>query len=407
MANKELQKLLSKGFGNSAKSNGFLNFTRIVAFISVTLGVVALIVSMSILKGFEKKLFDSAVSFTSHIKVNTFDRQAIKQPEVIIRKLKSNFDDIKETYSVIEKQALVRSGKEINGIILKGIKNSDFKNLLQANIRSAEKDSIFENEIVLGQDLSNLLNAKIGDKILIYSVEGESAMDLMNSNIRQFTVSGIYATGMKQYDEAVAYININDARSLYNMPEGSANIIEVNFNSTNNLNSISGEMDMYLGYPYFTFTVFDLHRSEFSWIELQKKPIPIVLGLISIVAVLNIITTLLIMVVEKTHSIGVLRSMGLSRKEVIRIFVDQGLKISTTGVVAGSFISILFIFLQSKYELIKLKGDIYFLNVLPVEFDIIHFIIVSGLTLIMAYFSTYIPARVAAKIKPIKAIRFS
>lgn len=407
MANKELQKLLSKGFGNSAKSNGFLNFTRIVAFMSVTLGVVALIVSMSILKGFEKKLFDSAVSFTSHIKVNTFDRKAIKQPEVIIRKLQSNFDDINETYSVIEKQALVRSGKEINGIILKGIKNSDFMNLLQAHIRSAQKDSILENEIVLGQDLSNLLNAKVGDKILIYSIEGESAMDLMNSNIRQFTVSGIYATGMKQYDEAVAYININDARSLYNMPEGSANIIEVNFNNTDNLSSISGEMDMYLGYPYFTFTVFDLHRSEFSWIELQKKPIPIVLGLISIVAVLNIITTLLIMVVEKTHSIGVLRSMGLSRKEVIRIFVDQGLKISTTGVVAGSLISILFIFLQSKYELIKLKGDIYFLNVLPVEFDIFHFLIVSLLTLIMAYFSTYIPARVAAKIKPIKAIRFS
>jgi lipoprotein-releasing system permease protein len=153
-------------------------------------------------------------------------------------------------------------------------------------------------------------------------------------------------------------------------------------------------------------SVFQLHAGIFAWIDLQKEPIPIVLGLISIVAVMNILTTLLIIVVEKTHSIGILRALGMKRKEIITLFVVQGTLIGTAGTLAGSFLAFLCWFLQDQFHLIRLNGDIYFLDTLPIGFEPLHYTVIIAVSISLSLISTFAPSFIASKISPLKAVRF-
>jgi len=169
------------------------------------------------------------------------------------------------------------------------------------------------------------------------------------------------------------------------MSENSANSLDIILYDINKAQQIAGKIEKSLGYPFYVYTVFDLHSSVFAWIELQKEPIPLVLGLISIVAVFNIITVLLITVVEKTYSIGILRALGMSRKNIIKI-------------IAG--------LIQKSYKIVSLEGEMYFLDALPIKFELWHFAIVISTALLLSFFATLIPSFIAAKIQPVKALRF-
>ena len=144
----------------------------------------------------------------------------------------------------------------------------------------------------------------------------------------------------------------------------------------------------------------------FAWIELQKKPIPIVLGLISIVAVLNVLTMLLISVVEKTHSIGILRAIGMQRRDIMRVFILQGVGVGAAGTFAGCGLGYLICALQYWFKIIHLEGDVYFVDVLPIAFSIWHLVTVVGFSLLISLFATLIPAWIATRISPVQALRF-
>jgi lipoprotein-releasing system permease protein len=190
------------------------------------------------------------------------------------------------------------------------------------------------------------------------------------------------------------------------MPDNSAASVDIMLYDINTAAYVSKKMNLSLGYPYYAYTVFDLHSAIFAWIELQKAPIPLVLGLISIVAVFNIVTILLITVVEKTHSIGILRALGMPRNNIIRIFIIQGLSIGLVGTLLGCGIGLTVGLIQQHYQIFKLHGEIYFLDTLPVRFEAWHFITVISVSLVLSFLATLIPAFIAARIQPIRAIRF-
>jgi lipoprotein-releasing system permease protein len=169
---------------------------------------------------------------------------------------------------------------------------------------------------------------------------------------------------------------------------------------------LASKIEDLLGYPFFCYTVFDLHSSMFAWIELQKAPIPLVLALISIVAVFNIITTLLITVVEKTHSIGIFKALGMKSKDILLIFVFQGVFIGLMGTLTGCSLGFLACLLQKTYGIIKLQGDIYFLDTLPMQISLWHYAVVGSLSIILSFISSFIPASIAVRVNTIKAIRF-
>ena len=211
---------------------------------------------------------------------------------------------------------------------------------------------------------------------------------------------------MAQYDELIVYTDLKTSQDLFGYKSTKVTAIEIMLDDVTKANPVSLAIEDELGYPFYALSVYDLHRSIFAWIELQKEPIPIVLGLISIVAVLNIITTLLIIVVEKTYSIGILRTLGLTTKGILKIFVFRGLKLGLSGSLTGAALGFILVLLQKEFGIIRLKGEIYFLNSAPVDISLWHYEVVIGVSIVLTLLSTLIPSYIASKIRPLRAIRF-
>jgi lipoprotein-releasing system permease protein len=385
-----------------------MNFARLVALISVTLGSMALIISLSVLDGFESALKTNAVKFTSHIKVKSFSDDNISNPEQMIKKIKAIYPEVKTAVPVVEREGLISSTGFVEGVVVRGTSRNYDITGLNKNIILGKFDfsSIEANEIIIGKRLAKKLNAEIGSDVVVYAIKGESLSKFEMPEIEKFKVIGIYETGMSQYDDIYIYIPFRKAQTLFKMPQESAGSLDLLLNDINLAPYISKKLNDELGYPYYAYTVFDLHSAVFAWIELQKAPIPLVLGLISIVAVFNILTILLITVVEKTHSIGILRAIGMSSSNIIKIFILQGLVIGTIGTLLGCGIGLTLGLIQQNYHIFTLEGDIYFLDTLPVKFYAWHFIVVIGMSLLLSFLATLVPSFIASRIQPIRAIRF-
>ncbi|MCX6153204.1 MAG: ABC transporter permease [Candidatus Kapabacteria bacterium] len=403
-----LIKFISARFKNAGKSRRFLNFAKTVAFLSVALGCIALEISLAVLDGFDSQLHENAIKFSSHIKLETYRHIPIHNYEGMIKDLKNDNPQIVSAEATIEKECLVRFKNSVDGILVHGLLTDSLPNNLNANIQAGSKqfsnDSAFE--VFIGQRLADKMGSKIGDKIILYSIKNAIYGSVPAASYDAFVVRGIYRTGMAQYDDIYIYTPFKTARTFFEVPEDCANSIGIMLKNVEESPAIAEKIEKRLGYPYFSLTVYDLHGSIFAWIELQKKPIPIILGLISIVAVLNIVTTLLITVVEKTYTIGILRSLGIKNSNILSLFIFQGLKIGVAGVLFGSALSLIFCILQNKFGLIRLNGEIYFLDQLPVHIEAWHYIIVSFASITLSLLSTLIPSWIAVRITPLRAIRF-
>lgn len=405
--NIKLIRFVAGKFYRTGSRSRFMSFARKTALISVMLGSMALIISLAVLEGFDSKLRENAIKFTAHISVKSFNRKALPDVERTVSLLPKAFPEVASASMYNERECLVKSKSFVEGVLVRSFNPDNDITNLKANIVEGRFgfSSATANEIVIGKRLANKLGARLGDNITLFALK-DGNRESFNPKIDKFTIVGIYETGMAQYDDILLYIPFETSAPFFGMPPGSASGIDVMLHDVNTAPALTERMESYLGFPHYCLTVFDLHRSIFSWIELQKQPIPIVLGLISLVAVLNIITTLLITVVEKTHSIGILRTLGMKRREIVTVFLFQGLTIALTGSVIGAALGWLICTLQQQFGIIKLQGEIYFLDTVPVKMLSWHFEIVIGVTLVFALLSTLAPSFAALKATPLKAIRF-
>ncbi|MBL8003513.1 MAG: ABC transporter permease [Candidatus Kapabacteria bacterium] len=399
--------LSSKLFSGGSK---FLRFTRVIAIGSVALGVIALVVSFSILEGFEKTIKSTASEFTSHVSVVTFSRQPFTVTKSSIALLKSHSTSIVSVQPVIERECLLQGkNQNIEGALVRSVSTDTFS-LLSPNYLFEGRNTFSPtaqntNEIILSKRMANRLQKAIGDSILITVISITDS--LQTTNFDYATVIGLYETGMAQYDNIVAFVPEHSARQLFSLSTNVFTNLDVMLTTVDEARKVSTEIENYLGYPFYARSVFELHSSIFTWIELQKQPIPIVLSLISAVALFNIITTLLVSIVEKTHSLGIVRSLGLSSKTLLALSLFQGLKIGVLGSVIGIVLSLLFYWLQSTFSLITLNPEIYFIDHLPVAFVPNKMVIVIGITIGISAIATIIPTLVVTRISVVKALRFS
>ncbi len=377
-----------------------------VGLISIALGSMALIISLSVLDGYEKELKEKAVKFTSHIKISSFRNDYIFNSSELIKKLKSQYGDFLKVSPSIEREGLISFKGRVEGIVIKGFKAEYDLTSLKDNIIQGSFNFNSEKEVVIGKRLAQKLNLAIGDQIILYAIKSKELRKSLMPKIDKFKVSGIYETGMAQYDDIYCYIPYHKAINFFEMPLNSTTSIDLMLNSIDEVIHFNNKLNETLGYPYYSYSVFDLHSSIFAWIEMQRAPIPLILGLISIVAFSSIITILLISVVEKTHSIGILRALGMQRNDVIKSFVFQGLVLGFLGTLIGCGIGLILGLVQQHYQVFKLDGNIYFIDALPINFKIWHFVLVIFGSVIFSLIATLIPSFIAAKIEPIKAIRF-
>ncbi len=400
---------VSRRFLNSRKESGFLNIISKIAIVGIAIGVATLIIALSVLSGFEKTIREKITDFDSHIKITSFSGTVSNYTQ-ITEKIENLLGAHKRNIvPFASKLAIVSSKKRQEGISIIGIPVEGQIERLKKNIISGDFDlgNKNSNHIIIGKVLANKLMLKVGDKVTLFALKDDQIPSPQNlPNIDRFTITGIFESGMAEYDDLYAYTNLTDAQNLFSIGQ-SINGYDIQLTSIEKIDSLTSLLRKNLSYPLFARSLFESHRNIFTWIELQQKPIPIILGLIIIVAVFNIIGTLLILVLEKTNAIGTLKSLGADRKQILKIFLIQGILIGLIGIILGNLLAIILMQIQIQFDVITVPSSVYFVTKVPFDLSPITFLFVSSIALLLSLGASIIPSFIAAKVTPIKSLRFN
>jgi lipoprotein-releasing system permease protein len=372
----------------------------------------ALLITVSILNGFQKKITENVSNFTSNIEIQGFERVPLQDYAHALREISAQ-PNVKSVSPFVEHEAMIRVNKigkqsATEGILLKGIlpeyDNSSLRNEIKSGkYHFAKVGSI--SPLLLGSRLARRLNVEVGDTVFIFGVEGLPS-PLNPPRVLSFIVTGTYETGMSDYDDIYGYTDIEAASYLFDMPQASVSGFDIMVGDLSQIESTANHLQKILGYPYYPRTMYQMYRNLFAWIELQKKPIPIIIALIILVATLNIVGTLLMIVLEKVNAVGVLKTIGANRKAISRIFLIQGALIGATGTLIGAGLAYALLEIQKRYSLIRIPGDIYFMNAVPVSIQMSDFFVIGGAAFVLSLLASYLPARAASSFDPLESVRF-
>lgn len=390
------------------KDSRFVNLISIVSIIGISLGVTTLIIALSVLNGFEKTLTDNIVNFDSHIKITSY-RSILPHYRSTIPQLENYLSDFKPTiFPFASKLGIISNKKGKEGINIIGIQTTSLVPGFTNDIIKGEfLDSIHSKQIVIGKKLSDKLFIKVGDEVTVFALRNDHIPSPSNlPGIAKFNVVGIFESGMAEYDDMYAYISLADAQQLFDIGDNVTGY-NIKLGDISQIDSLTKFLFKKLRYPHAVKSIYQSHRNIFTWIELQKKPIPIVLGLIIIVAVFNIIGTLLMVVLEKTKSIGILKSMGANSKQIIGIFVIQGILLGLAGIILGDLLATILIQIQLNFNVITLPSSVYFMSNVPILITFNIYLIVSIITLSLCIVASILPSFIASRIRPTESLRFS
>ncbi len=399
--------LTSRFIRSSGNSRDFSVFS-VISAAGIALGVATLIIALSVLQGFENTLEEKMTGFEAHLQITGFSNRVLHDYEITVSKLYQLAGDRIEFVNPVAGNLAVAGKKRLyEGIFIKGVEEKYFARtngirLISGRFFNGEAD----DEIVLGKSLASKLLLKTGDKINLFAIDNTTEPELSSPpNIMSFRVVGIYESGMARFDNSFAFMSKMNAQELFSLGNA-VNTIEIKLNNLSGLDSIQNMLQDKLPYPNYVKSFKDSYRHIFNWIELQKKPIPIVLALIIIVATFNIISTLLTLILEKSHSIGVLKTLGASSGSITGIFALRGILISISGILAGNLLALILIFIQIEFDIIKIPGDVYFITKTPFYLGWEIFAGVSAITLPLAMILSVLPGYIAAKLDPVKTLRF-
>ncbi len=406
----QLERQIVFRYLKTKKKDGFLNIISIFSFIGISLGVAVLIIVMSVMNGFRAELVNKIVGFNSHIIIQSND---IKNDLKL-----TNSKNIKNLSSGILESSMgevVLINKNFTkGLSLRGYKVNDFKKLeIFKNIDFSKNNKIFDkNNISIGKELSFDLGLNVGDNVLLMSPIGEDTIIGNLPKQEVYKISYIFDSGLLEFDQNVAFVNINSLANLLNQDTTNRNI-EVYLKSPLEIENAKIEFKKVFT-KNFIYTWADLNRSLFSALKVERNVMFIILSLIIIVAAFNIISGLTILVKNKTKDIAILKSIGVLNKSIYKIFFLIGFYIGLTATIFGVLIGVLFsiyienirTFLSQIFDISLFPEEIYFLSKMPSEINIQSIILISFCSILATTIVSIFPAKKASKLDPIKALKY-
>ena len=398
--------LIAKNFILSRRDSRFISLISSISIIGIALGVATLIIAISILKGFEQTITNKIVDFDSHIKITSY-RSILPDYHKTLPVLDKELSQFNPTITPFaSKLVIVSYKKKKEGISLIGIDPKNNKPSIVKNLVEG-KFILTDDAVIVGKKLAEKLFIKVGDKITVFALRNDQIPSPENlPNIEKFVVKGIFESGMTEYDDTYAYISLKSAQKLFDIGDNITGY-NIKLGDITKIDSLTRHLAKSLRYPHAVRSIYQMHRNIFTWIELQKKPIPIVLALIILVAVFNIVGTLLMIVLEKTNAVGVLKSLGSKRKQIVSIFLIQGAILGTVGILLGCIFGYLLMYLQIQFNIITLPSSVYFMSKVPFLITVDTFLLIAILTFLLCIVVSLIPSFIASRIKPISALRFS
>lgn len=389
-----------------------LSFISIVSYLSIAglaIGIAVLILTLGILTGFEQEVQRKIISFDGHIRVKGFLGDPVTQFQPQLDSILVQLPQVTGRMPYIHHPATVRVKSQTEAVFVEAFEEEKaqgvlgtWKNLISGEFTLGEEGG--KSGIVLGRALAEKLNARTGGRLTL--------MDLTSlgkpgraPRIGQFEVRGIYETGLNEYDESIVYIDLSAGQRLFNYRDLITGEI-LSVSDRNETVSVAGYLDDNLNYPLMSSTWKERHYNLFAWLSLQKYPIIVVFALVALVALLNIMSSLTMIVMEKSKDIGVLRAVGFSRKKISQLFFFEGGIVGLLGVSLGVALALLLGWIQVRFGLLSIPEEVYFMGNLPILFTIGHVLTVGLFGFIAAVTASLYPAWKASGIQPAEAVRY-
>lgn len=393
------------------RKQAFISLISFISTLGVMVGVMALLIALALMTGLQAELRDRIVGSSAHVFVHKVGGAGIENAEEDIAKLKQ-VPRVLAAAPVILGQGMISGGQQNSFVNIKGIlpdreaEVTEIEKAMQAGSLSALAPRAGKPDgIVIGRELATKLGTFIGDEVAIVTADGGilTPGGLMPRR-RVLEVVGLFNLGLYEYDQAYAFVHLDVARRL--LGRAGPDFIEVRVDDMFAAEQIAATIPERIGSEYMPQAWSDLNQSLFSALALEKMAISITIGLIVMVAALNIVASLVLLVMEKSRDIAILKTMGSSAASIRRIFMLQGLVIGLIGTTAGAAAGAAIIYVADRYKLITVPLDVYQISHVPFRLEALDFVTVVVAAIVICFLATIYPSRQAAKLDPAQALRY-
>lgn len=380
-----------------------------IAVISIALGISIMLIAIAVVVGFKNQIKDKVVGFVSPIQIQMLNQNESMEEtpfvydSVLISRL--NFPFIKSVHPTANKAGLIKTDDEIHGVVLKGVGKDYDWSYIKSNLIDGNVPEYYENErsndIVISKIISDAMLLNVGDEVRLWFV-GED----LKTRGRKFLIKGIYETGLTECDERFIYCDLNQIRRLNGWDDNMVGHLEINL--LDGTDVVEANNMLYYAIPtnLVSYKASDMYPQIFDWLELQDMNVLIIIVLMLLVAGITMISMLLIIVLERTSTIGILKSLGANNAFIRRIFLQRSRKILLTGMLIGNLFGITLCLIQKYTEVIKLSPESYYLSSVPIEMNWTYILLLNLGTFILWILMMLIPTMIVNNIKPSKSIRF-
>jgi lipoprotein-releasing system permease protein len=395
----------------------FISLITVISVLGVMIGVMTLNVVMAVMTGFEETLRDRLLGINAHIALLKSGDQLSEYEELVKQVVKQ--EGVVAASPAIYGQVMLTSGSRVSGVVVRGVdpdrvnavvdlqrymKQGSIAGLKQQNSVQVQDRTIMLPGVIMGERLAAQLGVFVGSPIQVVSPLGSPTAIGVIPKVRRFVVTGLLNTGMSEIDSTLVFMGLADAQKFFELGDAVSNI-EIRVNDVNQSREIADRIQLQLGFPYLTEDWTRLWPNLFSALQLEKTVYFLVLLLMVLIGAFNIISTLVMVVMEKRKDIAILMSMGATRASIRKIFLLKGFIIGIVGTTLGLLLGLLVCTLIAQYRF-ELPKDVFLISTVPVRIYFSNFIIVTVASFIVCLLASIYPARQAAKLDPVEIIRY-
>lgn len=396
-----------------------------IGITGIALGVAAMIITMAVVTGFQQQITKKITTFTSDIRISNYEQSQSFEPTPIVfdeatLKQVSLTPNVRHIQPFATKNGILKTKTENEGVILKGV-SEDFDwsylkpYVTEGSVLSIKKDSVTK-DIFISQALAKRLEIKLNQKLLLYfmtkkkladtTLSGQNYIDY-EPRTRDFYVKGIFNTGFSDFDKNLVFVDLKQIQKLNYWEPNQVAGYEVYLNDFNLLDQSLEQLNEVVGYNYTVASTKELQASIFSWLDMIDVNAVIIITLMVLVAGINMISALLILILERTNMVGILKALGLANASVRTIFFNVSLQLLVKGLIIGNTIGICLCYLQLQFKFAGLNPETYYLEHVPINLSLVHILLINLGTSIACIAMMFFPTLILNKITPVKAIRFS
>tara|TARA_B100001758_G_scaffold198947_1_gene177273 strand:+ start:985 stop:2208 length:1224 start_codon:yes stop_codon:yes gene_type:complete len=379
-----------------------------IAITAISLSFIVMLLSIMISSGFKNNIINKVIGFDSHIVISSIvDNPSFENEPIILSDSLYNsiisIEGVSDINVFATKAGIIKTKEEIEGVVFKGVSSDYDWTFLKDHIISGNTLDIKDEEknigVMISYEISKKLSINVDDDLIMYFIQDPP-------RVIKFKVKGVYNTSLSDFDNLFIIGDIKHIQRLNNWQKNQVGGISVRINDLNQIDEMSENIYYALPYNLQSISIKEKYSQLFAWLELQNINVLVILILMIIVGVINMITALLVIILEKTNLIGILKALGASSWTVRKIFLFNAMYLVFRALVIGNSIALSIAFLQYKYAFIKLDPEIYYMSFVPIDFNFLHIFLLNLLTIIICYITLILPSVIITKISPVKAIRF-